>query len=577
VDGAVECARLVITADNTFEAWVNGQKAGKGQNFHQGYSLDVRSLLKPGANRVTVEAVNTLDTANPAGLVGALDIKYRDGRAQTIRTDAGWEAAKSAEGDWSPALVLGPMGMAPWGDVQESPEAVDAIPDIAIPSRVLAGMGVPPDFQASANIRYVHKRLSGADILEAARRIGAAQVIRGSYQRDGNRVIVTAMHLDRERPAGRVLARIPGTLDNLLDLQTEVAQQVLSALGYETDGRRDVTTSAKPGKKLRRLYAAAQTAYTAGQYAKAVEHCGAALNEDPERIELLSLMGVCYARLGDYEHAIACHKQLEQIALERNDPHRLVEATGNLGVMYYFRGEFPLAYDLMRRSGQLASDLNLLPLLAKTCSNLGFVLNKMERLAEADQAFGEAIQIKLSLGATASLMAPYNGRGEIALQQGRWSDALDCYRQALDWAVKLSDRVNIGLCHTNLGRCYVQMQDYDLAEQHLQEAVANLAATDFPNGIALAFEQLAELHLRCDRLEAALESIDRRIGLARRHANRHMEAAAWEQKARVYEKSGKKDEVIDCMRKSFELQQTKSPYEPLPSSPAFRPRRQPNP
>jgi hypothetical protein len=164
VEGAVETARLVMTADNTFECCVNGQQAGKGQSFHQGYSMNVSSLLKLGTNLVAVTAVNTLDTANPAGLVGALDIKYRDGKTQTVRTDVSWEAAKSAEGDWSAAMELGPLGMSPWGDVQESPEAVDAIPDIAIPSRVLAEMGVPMDFKATANIRYIHKRIGETDV-----------------------------------------------------------------------------------------------------------------------------------------------------------------------------------------------------------------------------------------------------------------------------------------------------------------------------------------------------------------------------------------------------------------------------
>jgi hypothetical protein len=164
VDGNIVSARLVMTADNTFEACVNGQQAGKGQNFHQGRAMNIAALLKPGANLITVEAVNTLDTANPAGLVGALDIKYRDGKTQTVRTDASWEASKSAEGNWSAAMELGPLGMAPWGDVQESPEAVDAIPDIAIPSRVLAEMGVPPDFKATANIRYIHKRIGETDV-----------------------------------------------------------------------------------------------------------------------------------------------------------------------------------------------------------------------------------------------------------------------------------------------------------------------------------------------------------------------------------------------------------------------------
>ena len=174
VDGAVETARLVMTADNTFECQINGQKAGKGENHKQGYTMSVSSLLKPGANLIAVAAVNTLDTPNPAGLVGALNIKYRDGRTQEIRTDGTWEAAQTVPENWMAdaapaqgwvaAMELGPMGMGPWGDVQEGPEAVDAIPDIAIPSRVLAQMGVPEDFKATAPIRYIHKRIGGTDV-----------------------------------------------------------------------------------------------------------------------------------------------------------------------------------------------------------------------------------------------------------------------------------------------------------------------------------------------------------------------------------------------------------------------------
>jgi len=164
VDGAVESARLVMTADNTFECWINGQSAGKGSHFKRGYVMSVANLLKPGSNLITVTAVNTLDTPNPAGLIGALSIKYRDGRAQDVRTDASWEAAQTEMGVWSAAMELGPLGMAPWNDVQEGPEGVDDIPDIAIPSRLLAEMGVLPDFKASATVRYIHKRIGETDV-----------------------------------------------------------------------------------------------------------------------------------------------------------------------------------------------------------------------------------------------------------------------------------------------------------------------------------------------------------------------------------------------------------------------------
>ena len=41
---------------------------------------------------------------------------------------------------------------------------MDEIPDVAIPSRVLAEMGVPPDFKSSPNLRYIHKHTGETDV-----------------------------------------------------------------------------------------------------------------------------------------------------------------------------------------------------------------------------------------------------------------------------------------------------------------------------------------------------------------------------------------------------------------------------
>jgi hypothetical protein len=174
LQGAIASARLVMTADNTFECWINGRRAGSGEAFTQSYAMDVAALLHSGANLIAVAAVNTLDVPNPAGLVGALDVKYRDGRTEAIRTDGRWEATRTVPANWTnaaapsatwnTAMELGPMGMRPWGDIQEGFAVVDEIPDVAIPSRMLAQMGVPPDFQATARLHYIHKRIGETDV-----------------------------------------------------------------------------------------------------------------------------------------------------------------------------------------------------------------------------------------------------------------------------------------------------------------------------------------------------------------------------------------------------------------------------
>jgi hypothetical protein len=59
--------------------------------------------LQPGANLLTVRAINTTDIPNPAGLVAALAIEYADGQTQEVLTDASCQVFQSGVEGWSAA------------------------------------------------------------------------------------------------------------------------------------------------------------------------------------------------------------------------------------------------------------------------------------------------------------------------------------------------------------------------------------------------------------------------------------------------------------------------------------------
>ncbi len=173
----VVAARLLMTVDNSFECWINHHRAGKGDNWGHLYSMNVKSMVKPGANFLAVEAVNGSTEPNPAGLIGILSITYADAHTQYVPTDGNWQAAMAAKGrwnsdpaisaDWPAAMELGPMGMAPWGNIDIDLNT-DAIPDINILCGLLNKMGVPPDFSCQTKkdpqgLRYTHRAMGGTD------------------------------------------------------------------------------------------------------------------------------------------------------------------------------------------------------------------------------------------------------------------------------------------------------------------------------------------------------------------------------------------------------------------------------
>jgi hypothetical protein len=172
----VQSARLHVTADNAFEVWLNGRSVGGGDNWREVYTLNVAPMLRPGSNVLAVTATNGADTPNPAGLIAALVIRFRDGGMLEVATDRQWQAAPRVEGDWTSAatdgegwgaaMELGPFGVSPWGEIG----AAALYGDFGEVTSYLRGVSVPPDFESAGPLRYIHRRVDGTEVYFVANR-----------------------------------------------------------------------------------------------------------------------------------------------------------------------------------------------------------------------------------------------------------------------------------------------------------------------------------------------------------------------------------------------------------------------
>lgn len=168
----IQSATVAMTADNAFELRVNGQVAGRGDNFHETPVIDVAALLHPGANLLAVDAENGGDKPNPAGLIGALTVKFSDGKVVAVPTDASWCSSTSpasawdttAATDWPAAKELGAPDMAPWNRTGKSAAPPEAYPPHALVADLLKRSGTLPDFEADQPLRYTHRHEADGDI-----------------------------------------------------------------------------------------------------------------------------------------------------------------------------------------------------------------------------------------------------------------------------------------------------------------------------------------------------------------------------------------------------------------------------
>ncbi|HTA29867.1 MAG TPA: DUF4038 domain-containing protein [Candidatus Cybelea sp.] len=136
---AVAHARLRVSADDEFDARLNGTELGGSKDWRVAREFDAfDSLLRAGTNVLLVSATNApASGANPAGFIAALQIQFADGENLEIVSDKDWHCAKSDHTDaWTNAFVAARFGEGPWGDIDGGDVGANGPQSAGIPDSV---------------------------------------------------------------------------------------------------------------------------------------------------------------------------------------------------------------------------------------------------------------------------------------------------------------------------------------------------------------------------------------------------------------------------------------------------------
>lgn len=83
----------IVTVDNSFELFINGQRVAGGDNWNHLQTVSLAGRLRAGDNDLAVVATNAGQSPNPAGLFLIAKLQLSDGSALTLVTDDQWQAS----------------------------------------------------------------------------------------------------------------------------------------------------------------------------------------------------------------------------------------------------------------------------------------------------------------------------------------------------------------------------------------------------------------------------------------------------------------------------------------------------
>lgn len=129
-------AEIVVTADDSFELWVNGTSVGKTEGKENEWQSSKRYVVDLAGSRNVLAARTTNGPNSPAGLLLAVRVTYTDGTTAVTTTDASWKAIKQIpsgfqapafdDAAWPAAAIQAAYRSGPWGNGVNPPSSAPA-------------------------------------------------------------------------------------------------------------------------------------------------------------------------------------------------------------------------------------------------------------------------------------------------------------------------------------------------------------------------------------------------------------------------------------------------------------------
>lgn len=241
-------AVVLITADNVYELYVNGEYVGEDGGapaifWRSVERYDVTRLLRPGRNVIAARAKSL---GGSAGLLIAVRVEAEGRESVEFHTNATWPARKTfADGwnqidcdssQWPKTLALYRLGEGPWGKL--------TFPGPVSPMSVsmLSWMEIGPDFQWPAGIVFISDYVP---LLEPANFTVSVLGSRAYFEHDA----ACPPALGR-----KLMKLVPAKPDGELTLLHDADTGLVAAPCVSWDGRTVYFSMVKPGDKFFHVY-----------------------------------------------------------------------------------------------------------------------------------------------------------------------------------------------------------------------------------------------------------------------------------------------------------------------------------
>jgi CHAT domain-containing protein/Tfp pilus assembly protein PilF len=229
---------------------------------------------------------------------------------------------------------------------------------------------------------------------------------------------------------------------------------------------------------------------------------------------MLNNIGEIYRYLGQYPLALDYLQQALPIRQEVDD--RVGEATtlNNLGLVHHSQGQYTRALDYFQRALAITREIGDRWTEATTLNNIGEVYYSLSRYGQARDYLQQSLAVRKEIGDRAGEETTLQNIGAIYYSLGQYPQALEYYQQALAIVQEIGDQAMEGTILNNIGSVYGGLEEYARALDHHEQALAILQEIGLREMEAVALSNTGEIYRKLGQYPEALDYAQQALAIS---------------------------------------------------------------
>jgi signal transduction histidine kinase len=272
------------------------------------------------------------------------------------------------------------------------------------------------------------------------------------------------------------------------------------------------------------------------------------LPDSPVKVDVIRNLGIGYYFLGEYNKAMEHYRRSLALAENLAYPEGIADALNNIGIIHYVWGEYDQTLDYYSRTVEIREQIGDLEGLAKGYNNLGTVFSATDRFPESRKFFSDALALYEELGNERLMASSLNNLGLLSHKMGEFDQALDQSQRVLEITERIGDRPGTADALNRIGMVHESWEDYPKALDYYQRSRSVRQDIGDRQGVATCEVNIGNTLAELGDYRRSLEYLGRALHAAREMNVKEIERDAHLALSRTYERRGNPASALQAFK-----------------------------